>query len=110
MKKLCSLDDFKDVQVLGFDTTGDGEQDIFVIYRDGQVFAYRNSCPHTGAPLNWMPDQFLASDGALIQCQNHDAYFQIEDGVCVGGPCPGETLQPVNVSIVGRDILIDVTS
>lgn len=104
MKKLCTLEELKEKLCLGFDTSGDGEQDIFLVYRDAQVYAYRNSCPHTGAPLNWVPDQFLAVNEPLIHCQNHDAFFQIEDGLCVGGPCPGESLESVAVVVRDQDI------
>ncbi len=107
MKILCTIDDFRDKPAIGIDLHGKGEQDVFVIYRDGRAHAYRNSCPHTGAPLNWLPDQFLDADNALIQCQNHDALFRIADGVCVSGPCPGETLIPVQVRLLDRNIVLD---
>lgn len=57
-------------------------------WRDGELFAYRNSCPHTGSPLDWVEHQFLDLDGALIQCATHDARFLIDTRECVFGPCP----------------------
>lgn len=69
----------------------------FIVHKDGQFFAYRNSCPHTGSPLDWVEHQFLDMDGALIQCAVHDARFMIEDGQCIAGPCVGESLQKLNI-------------
>ena len=71
----------------------------FVVKRDGQIYAYLNRCPHLGVELNWQEDQFLDSEGALIQCATHGALFLIEDGRCVSGPCLGEYLTPVDVSV-----------
>jgi nitrite reductase/ring-hydroxylating ferredoxin subunit len=73
--------------------------DIFVVVHDGRVFAYLNRCPHTGAPLDWVPDRFLSLDGMHIQCANHAALFRIEDGACVAGPCNGTGLAALPVEI-----------
>ena len=75
-------------------------EDVFVVRRGTQVFAYRNHCPHTGSPLDWQPDQFLNLDRTLIQCATHMALFRIDDGRCVSGPCKGEALTPVALSVV----------
>ena len=57
--------------------------------------AYKNSCPHTGAPLNWTPDQFLTKAGLYIQCSIHGAMFKTDDGECFAGPCSGKFLKPL---------------
>ncbi|MDJ0778635.1 MAG: Rieske 2Fe-2S domain-containing protein [Gammaproteobacteria bacterium] len=75
--------------------------DGFVVQRDGELFAYRNSCPHTGSPLDWVEHQFLDLDGALIQCATHDARFLIDTGECVFGPCPGTSLEPLAIGLDG---------
>ncbi len=72
---------------------GDWPLRVFVIKTEQRWFAYRNQCPHAGLPLNWSPDVFLTADGGLIQCQAHGALFEKETGLCVGGPCPGRSLQ-----------------
>jgi len=95
---ICAINEIADPGSRGF-TIRRGEQDIsgFVVHKDGQFFAYRNSCPHTGAPLDWVEHRFLDADEALIQCAVHDALFDIESGSCVAGPCPGQSLQPLVV-------------
>ncbi len=71
----------------------------FLVQYNGEFFAYLNSCPHTGAPLDWVEHQFLDADGSLIQCAIHDARFYIESGECVFGPCPGESLSKLDIHI-----------
>jgi nitrite reductase/ring-hydroxylating ferredoxin subunit len=78
---------------------GRGALDGFLV-RDGEgvLYAYKNSCPHTGAPLNWMPDQFLTTSKRYIQCSVHGAMFKTDDGVCFSGPCVGKSLMPLKVA------------
>ncbi|MEO1889633.1 MAG: Rieske 2Fe-2S domain-containing protein [Cycloclasticus sp.] len=63
---------------------------------DDTLRAYRNSCPHTGAPLNWTPDQFLTLSGQYIQCSIHGAMFKTENGECFAGPCGGQFLKALD--------------
>lgn len=76
----------------------------FVVCRDGGYFAYKNRCPHTGAPLDWVEHQFLDLDQCFIQCAVHDARFSIETGECVSGPCPGEFLQALLIRVDNGEI------
>lgn len=68
--------------------------ELFGVRRQGQVYLYRNRCPHRDIPLNWAEDAFL-DDSSLIHCAHHGALFLIESGECVAGPCEGEQLQPL---------------
>jgi len=93
---VCPLDDLGDPDSRGVELeTPDGEAAVFVVRRDGHVLAYRNRCPHTGAPLDWMPGRFLDPEGEMIVCATHGALFRIDDGYCVFGPCRGQSLTPV---------------
>lgn len=82
----------------------EGEDDFFLVRRANHIFAYRNQCPHLGAPLEWMPDQFLDDSGDFIQCAMHGALFRIEDGYCVLGPCAGKNLTPVEIEVDGENL------
>jgi nitrite reductase/ring-hydroxylating ferredoxin subunit len=75
------------------------------------VFGYENSCPHTGGPLDWVPDQFLNLEGNLIQCATHDALFSIEDGLCLKGPCAGQSLHALAVEVDADrvSVILDVS-
>ncbi len=72
---------------------------LFVVNKGGAMHAYVNSCPHTGAPLEWMPDQFLDFDNSFIQCAIHGALFRPEDGRCVRGPCVGDALRALPLRV-----------
>lgn len=99
--RLCRLDELPDPGSRGFSLTTDaGLQDIFVVRRGDRAFAYLNHCPHTGSPLDWQPDQFLNLERTLIQCATHMALFRIEDGHCLAGPCAGQALTPLAVTLL----------
>ena len=104
---ICPLAQLDDPGSYGFSVELDGAQiEGFLVRSDGQCFAYRNSCPHTGAPLDWVEHQFLDVEGALIQCAVHDARFLIESGECVFGPCPGESLEALRIQIQNDSIYL----
>lgn len=69
----------------------------FLVRRGVEVYAYANSCPHTGAMLNWAPDRFLTRAGNQIMCGVHGAVFEIETGYCTAGPCQGQSLRDLEV-------------
>ena len=104
---ICPLERLSDPGSFGFTVDyGDEQIEGFVVCRDGEYFAYRNSCPHTGSPLDWVEHQFLDLDGALIQCSTHDARFLIDTGECVFGPCPGQSLEPLPIALRGAEIYL----
>ena len=78
----------------------------FVIESGQAVYGYINSCPHTGAPLNWLPDQFFDSEGQYIQCSLHGALFEKHTGLCIYGPCRGASLSPVAIRIEQDDTVV----
>ena len=91
MVELCSLEQLQTSLTLGFEVEG---QKLFAVYLDGQCKVYKNLCPHLNIPLEYLPDQFLDREQQYIMCANHGALFRIEDGMCILGPCRGESLQP----------------
>lgn len=71
----------------------------FVIRRGGQVYGYVDRCPHMSLPLVQTLDEYLTPSGDLIACSWHSALFEIESGLCVGGPCAGQRLTPWPVRV-----------
>jgi nitrite reductase/ring-hydroxylating ferredoxin subunit len=78
--------------------------DVFLVRRHDELYAYLNRCPHTGGPLDWVPDQFLSLDGQHIQCATHAALFRIHDGFCVAGPCSGQSLVCLPVTVKAGEV------
>lgn len=100
-RELCALNEIGDPGTRGFEIE-DGEQRpqrVFVVRKGEVLAAYRNRCPHTGAPLEWVPDQFFDIDHNFIQCAIHGALFRPEDGYCVRGPCAGGSLEPLPLEV-----------
>lgn len=97
---LCRMDELDNPGSRGFIMLRDGEEEEIFVVRDGdEAFAYVNICPHRFLPLNWKPDIFLNFQKTRILCVVHAATFDIRDGSCLGGPCPGQGLETVSISI-----------
>jgi len=97
---ICHPDLLSDSGSRGFSIEHNGQTvEGFIVKSDSSFFAYRNSCPHTGAPLDWVDHQFLDADGSMIQCAVHDARFFIDTGECSLGPCPGESLEKLDIVV-----------
>ena len=103
--QLCRLSELTDGQSRGVSARDDAlYADVVLIRRGRQVYAYRNCCPHTRAPMEDQPDEFLSLDGQYIQCAIHGARFRIEDGYCISGPCSGRRLTRFEIAIDGDSI------
>lgn len=97
---LCRLDELDNPGSRGFVMLRDGEEEEIFIIRDGdEAFGYVNVCPHRFLPLNWKPDVFLNFQKTRILCVVHAATFDMRDGSCLGGPCPGQGLETVSLRI-----------
>lgn len=80
---------------------------LFGVCQGKALMIYVNACPHLGVPLDWAPDRFLSSDAAHIVCAMHGAIFDIASGLCLHGPCAGESLEAVPFEIVEGEIVVD---
>jgi len=107
MLRLCAPDEVAEGQSRGFEIVG---EKLFAVRKDGQLYAYRNRCPHRGIPLEWLPDQFLDHSASLIQCATHGALFLIESGECVAGPCAGQSLQELAIREDDQGIWIELNA
>jgi nitrite reductase/ring-hydroxylating ferredoxin subunit len=97
---LCRVGDLADGQARGFDLTGQGQDQFFIVRHQGQLHAWRNACPHVdGAPMAWRRDAYLSADGQQVMCHAHGARFEPATGLCVHGPCLGQRLQAVALDV-----------
>jgi nitrite reductase/ring-hydroxylating ferredoxin subunit len=111
---LCSLAELEATGSRGF-AVGEGDRPLrgFVVRIAGGVAAYVNYCPHAGHPLNLRPHKFLTSDGNLIICCSHGALFARDNGLCIAGPCQGQSLTPIPIEVfagyvmIGADVDVD---
>lgn len=70
---------------------------LLVGHADG-VHAWRNRCPHMGLELDWREHRLLTDRCTYLRCGVHGALFRVHDGICVRGPCAGESLAAVEIS------------
>ncbi len=55
---------------------------------------------------NFRPNRFLTPDRSLILCSSHGALFTRDEGLCIAGPCPGQSLRRVPVEVVGDYVML----
>ncbi len=97
MNKICMMEDIPEREARAFETTnGDN---IFITQRDGCFYAYQNLCPHLQVELEFLENQFLDRDQEYIECSTHGALFQVETGHCISGPCVGQSLEKVAITV-----------
>jgi nitrite reductase/ring-hydroxylating ferredoxin subunit len=105
---LCRLNDIADGKAKTFTyKKGTWRLEVFIQRRGDEFFAYENTCPHVGLPLNLAPNKFLNRDGTALFCMNHAADFRIEDGLCTAGPCLGKWLIPVALRLEDGNIIVE---
>ena len=104
---LGSMAELEATGAKGF-SIGEGDWPLrgFLVRTSKGVAAYVNNCPHAGHPLNFKPDRFLTPDRALILCASHGALFTRDDGLCIAGPCPGQSLTRIPVEVVGQHVML----
>jgi nitrite reductase/ring-hydroxylating ferredoxin subunit len=106
--RLCHLDDLPDGDSRGFDPGASGRDTIFVVRQGRALHAWRNACPHHGTPMAWRRHAYLNAARDRIVCGAHGAQFEIPTGRCTLGPCLGQTLTSVALT-VGEDGEIHLT-
>lgn len=98
MKKrlhLKTLPAFGQIEVLQAGKNERGLPVEVVVLRDnsGAPRAYTNECQHVAIPLDSGSRDFFDDDTGMLICLTHGALYQLDDGMCVAGPCRGRALQ-----------------
>jgi nitrite reductase/ring-hydroxylating ferredoxin subunit len=97
---LCRAGELAEGQSRGFDPWREGRDTVLLVRHGGAVYGWRDACPHHGGtPMAWRKDAYLNADRSRIVCAAHGAQFDIESGVCTLGPCLGQSLQRVAITI-----------
>ncbi|MBX0322696.1 Rieske 2Fe-2S domain-containing protein [Halomicroarcula sp. F13] len=78
----------------------DGRRSVdCILHRSGDaVVAWRNSCPHRPeVPLDTGTGAIVSGD--QLVCHKHGARFERDEGICTAGPCAGDALDSVSVTV-----------
>ena len=103
--RLCRIEDIGDPGAKGFRFRKDQALFAGFLVRQGEaVVGYVDSCPHNGWPLAVFDDLYLTKPGDRILCAAHGAVFRPDDGLCVGGPCAGDSLTPWAIAVVNGEV------
>lgn len=80
--------------------------DGFLVNDRGTFYAYVNRCRHMATPLDFVCDEFLSDDGRFLRCYTHGALYEFATGLCVDGPCKGESLYRLPVQVDAGEVLV----
>jgi nitrite reductase/ring-hydroxylating ferredoxin subunit len=80
--------------------------DGFLVNDNGCFHAYVNRCRHMTTPLDFVRDQFLSEDRRHLMCYTHGALYEFATGLCIAGPCKGESLYRLPVRIDRGEVLV----
>ena len=80
--------------------------DAFLINDKGSFYAYVNRCRHMPTPLDFVRDEFISEDGRYLRCYTHGALYEFATGLCVDGPCKGESLYSLPVRVDRDEVLV----
>ena len=69
----------------------------FVVRFAGRVHGYLNRCGHMPMELDWREGEVFDSNGRDLICSTHGATYAADTGKCLGGPCSGTPLVPLQV-------------
>lgn len=93
--RLCHAETLREGDAQGFDPLRTGQDTLFAVRYRGEIFLWRNRCPHLGTPMNWRNNGFLNACGDRVVCFAHGALFEPDSGLCIQGACLGQALTPL---------------
>ncbi len=80
---------------------------MLLVRQGGGLHAWRDACPHVdGAPMAWRKDAYLNGDRSRIVCSAHGAQFDIATGLCMLGPCLGQSLTRVPLTVDDGEVFL----
>lgn len=98
-RRIVTLDAVPTDSTIRFEARGEDHGVDCILRRVGDaVVAWRNACPHRPeVPID--PGSGAMVRGDDLVCHKHGAKFAAGDGVCTHGPCAGDALNSVAVTV-----------
>ncbi len=107
MQKICQLSEIADGQAQAYPHPENETKTILIARLGDNAFAYLNMCPHMGVELQFQENKFMSFDGSQIQCAMHGALFEVSSGRCDWGPCVGQSLHAIPVTVNNGTVFFD---
>jgi len=82
------------------------DEPAFVVRYEGAPRAFLNRCAHVPMELDWQPGVFFDAEGLYLVCATHGAIYHPATGACLGGPCRGRGLVPLEVTEAEGSIVL----
>lgn len=106
--RIATLDELSKSGPVKFQVVRNGRNvSAFVAQFRGEIIAYENVCCHRPVTLDYVDNEFFTSNGCHIRCQSHGAMYDPLTGLCVRGPCKGESLKKVKVEVRDGEVWLD---
>lgn len=103
--KIARADEIAEGKTLKFPISRNGRPaEGFIARFHGQLVAYENQCRHLPLSLDFPDGGFFTPDGEHLFCQNHNAIYEPLTGLCVRGPCEGQSLKKLNIEILDGEV------
>ncbi len=82
------------------------DREIILVKQGEDIHAYINSCPHIGIGLDYGNGRVLNDNNHLL-CAMHGALFEPDTGYCFAGPCSGQSLERVAITIEDDKVFLN---
>lgn len=79
-----------------------------VVHYLGKFYAYENLCKHLPVSLDAGDGEFMSPDQTNLQCHMHGAIYEINTGLCTGGPCVGASLNRLEVTEDETQLIVKI--
>ena len=89
--------------------TENGHLSVMVKRGPTDWVAFINQCPHQGRRMDYAENAFLETPEQQLVCPAHGATFDSQTGLCTSGPCAGQSLTQLVISIDEKDVFIEIT-
>jgi nitrite reductase/ring-hydroxylating ferredoxin subunit len=107
---ICAIETLSDGSSLKFRVLeGDRPMEAFLIRFDGEYYAYKNRCAHMALTLDLDDNDFFTIDFRGLICKTHGAVYYPDDGLCISGPCLGESLEAIPIEVRDNSVLLAPT-
>jgi nitrite reductase/ring-hydroxylating ferredoxin subunit len=98
--RICAVDELEEGTARKFEFKRGGRVvEGFAAQFKGEFVAYENVCRHIAISLDYGDNRFFSRDGRHFICQTHGAIYEPLSGLCVRGPCEGDRLKRLEITV-----------